>query len=162
MYPPAKCGKTTNMEILKYPDEKLRIKTKSITEVTPELLITATEMYKVMREARGIGLAAPQVGLDISLIVLEDSGSPLILFNPIILHRSKDLEYAAESCLSFPDVYRIIKRPLEVTVKYRSEHNKMKYAVLKGIQARCIIHEVDHLMGRLFIDLEEKKETIKL
>lgn len=109
-----------------------------------------------MREAKGIGLAATQVGLDISLIVLEDSGSPLILFNPTIIHRSKTLEYAAEGCLSFPDVYRIIKRPLEVTIKYRSEHNKMKYAVLKDLQARCLIHEVEHLQGKLFIDIEEK------
>lgn len=144
------------MDILKYPDEHLRTKTKSVEYVTPELFDTALEMYRVMREAKGIGLAATQVGLDISLIVLEDDGTPLILFNPLILHRSKELEYAAEGCLSFPDVYRIIKRPLEVTIKYRSEHNKMKYAVLKGLQARCLIHEVDHLNGKLMIDYETK------
>lgn len=144
------------MEILQYPDDRLRIKTKAVDEVTPELIAIAYDMYKVMREANGIGLAATQVGLDISLIVLEDSGSPLIFFNPTILHRSKDLIYAAEGCLSFKDVFRIIKRPAEVTVKFRNEHNKMRYALLKGIQARALIHEVDHLHGKLMIDYEEK------
>ncbi len=65
--------------ILQYPNDHLKIKTKSIEVVTPELVETANEMYKVMREAGGVGLAANQVGLDISLLVLEDNGSPLII-----------------------------------------------------------------------------------
>jgi len=144
------------MQLITHPNDKLRIKTKPVLEVTPELVDTALEMYELMKAERGIGLSAPQVGLDISLIVIEDNGSPMILFNPVILNRSKDTEYTAEGCLSFPDVWRIIKRPKEVTVKYRSIHGKMQYAVLKGIQARCLIHEVDHLLGKLFIDLDEK------
>lgn len=147
------------MKILQYPDDHLRTKTKSVESITPELIDVANEMYKVMRAANGIGLAATQVGLDISLIVLEDSGGPLILFNPVILQRSKDNEYDQEGCLSFPNVFRLIKRPKEVTVKYRSTNGKMQYAVLKGLQARCLIHEVEHLHGKLFIDLEIKDLT---
>lgn len=144
------------MNILTYPDDHLRKKTTAISKVTPELLAIANEMYQVMRANNGIGLAANQVGLDISLIVLEDEGKPLIMFNPVILKRSPDQEYSQEGCLSFPGVFRLIKRPKEVTVKYRNVDNQMSYAVLKGLQARCLIHEYDHLFAKLMIDYEEK------
>ncbi len=143
------------MEILSYPNDHLRTKTRAAA-VTPETLGQANEMYRLMRENAGIGLAANQVGLDISLIVLENNGGPLVLFNPVILKKSKELEYSKEGCLSFPDTFRLIKRPLEVTVKYRDIYGKMQYMVLKGLQARALVHEVDHLFGKLFIDLEEK------
>ena len=146
------------MKILEYPDEHLRTKTKAVDRVTPELVEIAKEMYKVMREANGIGLAAPQVGLDISLIVLEDHGYMLAMFNPVILKRSSDQEYGPEGCLSFPGITRIIKRPKEVTVKYRDEYGKMQYIVLTGLQARCMVHEFDHLFSRLFIDLEDRHD----
>lgn len=145
------------MEILQYPNDHLRTKTKSVMVVTPDLIATANQMYKVMIEAGGIGLAANQVGLDISLIVLEDEGKPIILFNPTIIQQSKDSEYNQEGCLSFPNVFRLIKRPKDVAVKYRNIHNKMEYAVFIGLSARALTHEVDHLRGKLFIDLDEKK-----
>lgn len=148
------------MEILKYPNDHLRTTTKAVDKITPELIQTAEEMYRVMREANGIGLAANQVGLDISLIVLEDDGKMLALFNPTILQRSARLEYSAEGCLSFPEVLRIIKRPTEVTVKYRDTNNKMQYRVLRGLQARAMVHEYEHLQGKLFIDLEERQENV--
>lgn len=147
------------MTILTYPDDHLRTKTKPVEKVTPDLVEQAKEMYKVMIAANGIGLAGNQVGLDISVIVLEDDGKPLILFNPMILHRSKDQEYTGEGCLSFPGVFRLLKRPKDVTVKYRDENNKMQYAVLKGIKARVLIHEYEHLSGKLFIDLPEKEQA---
>lgn len=144
------------LTILQYPNDHLRTKTKAVERVTPELLALANEMYTIMRQNNGIGLAAPQVGLDISLIVLEDGGKPLIMFNPQILKKSSEQEYGPEGCLSFNGITRIIKRPKEVTIKYRDNHGKMQYAVLKGLQARCSLHEAQHLIGVLFIDLEEK------
>lgn len=144
------------MELLQYPNYNLRITTKAVEKVTPELVEIAKEMYKLMYAANGLGLAAPQVGLDISLIILEDQGKPLIIFNPIILKRSKEQEYDSEGCLSFNGVFRLIKRPLEVTAKYRDVTGKMQYQVFKGLQARVFIHEYDHLFGKLMIDYEEK------
>lgn len=144
------------MKILQYPSDNLRISTKAVEKVTPELVEIAKEMYTTMREAEGIGLAANQVGLDISLIVLADNGKPLIIFNPIILKRSKEQEYSSEGCLSFIGIFRLIKRPLEVTAKYRDMTGKMQYQVFKGLQARAFIHEYDHLFGKLMIDYEEK------
>lgn len=147
------------MKILEYPDDHLRVKTKAVLDVTPEMAATAQEMYKVMREARGVGLAATQVGLDISLLILEDGGKPLIMFNPVILKRATKTEYSSEGCLSFPGVIRIIRRPVEVTVKYRDENNRMQYQVLRGLQARAMVHEYEHLFGKLFIDHEERQKS---
>lgn len=146
------------MQILEYPHDSLRQKTKAVDKITPELVEIAKEMYSTMKAAGGIGLAANQVGLDISLIVLEDNGKPLILFNPTILKRSPRSEYSSEACLSFPNVIRMIKRTTEVTVKYRDETGRMQYLVLRGLQARCIEHEYDHLQGKTFLDLEQRKE----
>lgn len=144
------------MEILNYPNDILTKQCVAVEKVTPELVDTAKEMYTIMRRNNGIGLAAPQVGLSIRLIVLEDNGKPLIMFNPQILKQSKETEYGNEGCLSFPGVFRNLKRAKEVTVKYRDEHNKMKYLVLNGIQARCVLHETDHIQGRLYTYYEEK------
>lgn len=144
------------MKILEYPDDFLRVKTKPVQAVTPELVEIANEMYKTMIAANGLGLAATQVGLDVSMLVLEDNGKMLAMFNPVILKRGKELQNGAEGCLSFPGVFRMIKRPTEVTVKYRDINNRMQYQVLKGMQARALIHEYDHLFGKLMIDIEEK------
>lgn len=140
------------MEILIHPNSHLRTKTKAVDKVTPELATTAKEMYKVMREANGIGLAGNQVGLDISIIVLENEGKPLILFNPVILKRSPKLEAGPEGCLSFPGIIKTIKRSTEVTIRYRDENNKMQYRVLRNLQARALIHEFEHLQGKLLED----------
>lgn len=145
------------MQILAYPNDILRQKTKAVSEVTPELVEIANQMYKVMRGSNGIGLAAPQVGLEISLIVLENDGESLALFNPVILDKSGPQEYGNEGCLSFIGIIRNIKRPKQVKVKFRNIHNKMEYKVLTGLKARCLIHEWEHLLGRLFIDHDEKK-----
>lgn len=144
------------MQILEYPNDLLRIKTKPVPKVTPEMVETAETMYKVMREANGIGLAATQVGLDYSFLVLEDNGQGLYMWNPVILQRSPRTEYSSEGCLSFPGVIRIIQRPTEVTVKYRDKNNKMQYIVLRGLQARAMVHEYEHLFGKLFIDYTER------
>ncbi len=147
------------MVILTYPHDSLRKKAVAVEKVTLELVDIANEMYKLMKEANGIGLAAPQVGLDIRLIVIEDSGQPCIMFNPVILKRSTDVEYKGEGCLSFPGVSRLIKRPKEVIVKYRDERGKMQHAVFNGLQARCVCHEIEHLDGKLLIDHEEKNKA---
>jgi peptide deformylase len=144
------------MKLITYPDDKLRIKCQPVLKVTAELAKTAKEMYEVMIAEKGVGLSAPQVGLDFRLIVLDDHGSPVYMFNPVVLKKSTEQQVGGEGCLSFPDMFRIIKRPLEVIVKYRDINNKMRHEVYKGLLARAILHEIDHLNGVLFIDHEEK------
>ena len=146
------------MNILKYPDDLLRVETKAVQTVTPELLNIANEMYKTMKEAGGIGLAANQVGLDISLIVLEDDGKPLVMFNPKIVLYSKETEIKYEGCLSFSQRVCKVKRSTSVKAKFRNIHNKMEYREFSGLKARALAHELDHLSGVLVIDYRGKYE----
>src|SRR5665213_394786 len=127
------------MKILEYPDDKLRVTTKAVEEVTPELAAIAKEMYTVMKAANGVGLSAPQVGLDIRLIVLDDKGSPLYMFNPKVLMESKDKHSDNEACLSFPNMSKKIPRAYEVTVKFRDINNSRQFRKVKGILARAVL-----------------------
>lgn len=147
------------MKILQYPNDHLRTTTKAVDKVTPELVEIAKEMYKVMSEASGLGLASTQVGLDMSLLVLEDEGKMLALFNPMILKKSKDVISDWEGCLSFTGQFYKLKRPKEITAKYRDINNKMQYRTFVGMQARALIHEYEHLKGILFIDQSEKEKN---
>ncbi len=146
------------MEIIKYPDDLLRVECNAVEKVTPELVNTANEMYKTMREANGIGLAANQCGLDISLIVLEDDGKALVCFNPKIVEYSTDKEIKYEGCLSFSPKVCKVQRSLSIKVKFRNIHNKMEYKELSGLKARAFQHECDHLRGILLIDYRGKYE----
>lgn len=142
------------MDILKYPHDNLRVIAKSVEKIMPEFRETAKEMYKTMKEAGGIGLAATQVGLDISLLVLEDSGKSLVMFNPKTLKQSFEKEVDREGCLSFPGEFIKVRRALHVDVKYRDINGKMQFKKLSGLQARAYLHEADHLQGKLMIDHE--------
>ncbi len=141
------------MVILQYPDPSLRTVCKAVEKVTPELQATAKEMYKVMLENSGIGLAANQVGLDITLLVLNNNGEPLYMFNPKTMKQSADKRSETESCLSFIGQFESIKRSIEVTVKYRDINNKMQFVTLRNLAARAYLHEADHLRGVVFTDL---------
>lgn len=143
------------MTIISYPNECLKVTTKAVHKITPELAQIAKDMYKLMCEAGGIGLASPQVGLDIKLFVLDDNGEPIYLFNPTILEKSKDTVQTDEQCLSFGDKTVRVKRAKEVTMKYRDINNKMQYRVFTGILAVAAQHEYDHLQGRTFDYYEE-------
>lgn len=143
------------MKILTYPNDALLVKCKAVDKITDELKATAQEMYKTMLAADGIGLAAPQVGLDIRLLVLEDGGKPLYMFNPLIMKKSKEMQYETEGCLSFPDEWKKIKRCAQVHVRFRNINGKMTYRVLTGMLAIAAQHEIDHLNGKLFNEYEE-------
>lgn len=140
------------MNILKYPDDKLRVKCIPVDKVTPELVELGREMYKVMKENGGIGLAANQVGLDIRLVVMNDNGNPLLMFNPVVVKQSTNKIRDKEACLSFPGEVIECARPAEVSVKFRNIHNKMEYRQFEGIMARCVLHETEHLQGILLVD----------
>jgi peptide deformylase len=144
------------MEIIMYPDARLKVICKSVEKVTPELAAIAKEMFETMIQAQGIGLSANQVGLDIRLVVLRNNGLPLYMFNPKIIQASKDKHIDNESCLSFGPMIKKIPRAYEVVVKYRDINNARQHIKLTGLMARCIMHEINHLDGILLSDLEEK------
>ena len=123
------------------------------------------EMIRVCRKSHGIGLAAPQVGLNIRLVIinLEAYGvKPFPLINPEITKTSANKVEAEEGCLSIPGIYGVIKRPEKVDVRAQTPEGKTIEFKADGLLARVAQHEVDHINGVLFIDHLSKKERDEL
>jgi peptide deformylase len=141
------------LKIVKVPAPILLSKTSLVKEITPEILKLVKDMIETCRKAKGIGLAAPQVGHSIRLCIinLEHLGlPPFALINPKIIKTSWRKVELEEGCLSIPEVFGIVKRPNKVTVKaLNAEGDETKFQA-DGILARVIQHELDHLDGVLF------------
>lgn len=118
-------------------------------------------MIRLMQTFRGVGLAANQVGLlkRVFVIKLKDSEEPFAVFNPVVLSESKELQDSEEGCLSFPELFLGVKRPKEIEVSYVDKLGKECTMKLSGIDARCFLHELDHLNGVVFT---EKVSSMKL
>lgn len=155
------------MEVVKYPDPVLRRGGKPITVFDAALRETAQAMLDTMYTYKGVGLAAPQVGLELSLLVLNPSGDPgdrrdeMALVNPRIASR-KHLEFGEEGCLSFPGIYAEIERHRDVVVRYQDLEGKEHEAAIEGFLARIVQHELDHLQGVLFIDRMSPADRIRV
>ncbi len=138
-------------------DEVLRTPARRIGKVDDAVRALARDMLVSMYAARGIGLAAPQIGVHQQLLVidleLEDPSSPpLVLVNPEITGVGGTICTYEEGCLSIPGVYLDVVRPSVVEVGYRDEMGRPKKLKADGLMARCIQHEMDHLNGVLFVD----------
>ena len=141
--------------IRKYPDPVLREVAREVTDVSDELCRLSEDMVETMRSARGIGLAANQVGFSVRLICvdpgLEKEDAPLILINPVITELGSD-EAAEEGCLSLPGYYETVKRAKQVSVKAVTLEGKEFSIECEGLLARAFQHEIDHLNGILLVD----------
>ena len=145
------------LPIYLYGQKVLRKRATEVAKVTPKLAKLADDMLETMYKSAGIGLAAPQVGQSIRLIVVDVAGEeeekkPLFLFNPVVSIKNGKCS-AEEGCLSVPGVWADVERPETITVESLGKDGKPQ--VLKnidGILARCIQHEIDHLDGVLFVD----------
>ncbi|NLO23085.1 MAG: peptide deformylase [Fibrobacter sp.] len=158
-----------SLEIKIYGDEVLRKVCKPVEEITPELVNLAKKMLEAMYEAPGIGLAAPQIGKDIRLVVIDithpdetDEREPHIMFNPSWEpEESSELVAYEEGCLSIPDVFCNVERPSTIKVRYTDEHGEaQEMRGVEGLLARCVQHEVDHLDGVLFVDKISQSDRI--
>lgn len=145
------------MRIVKYPHPTLRHKSKPLRKVDRELMTIVRQMFDLMYEHRGVGLAANQVDLPYRLFILnpdnEESGrdGELVFINPVITQR-KGMVEQEEGCLSFPEIYAPVRRPEKVTVTaYNLAGQEVTYH-LDGLLARAVQHESDHLDGVVFID----------
>ncbi len=153
------------LEIFKLGSSTLRTNAKRISKVDKDIRILAKEMLQSMYSAKGIGLAAPQVGISKELLVIdinfEDSAAePLILINPEITAFGSTLNSYEEGCLSIPGVYLNVVRPSTIKLKFRDEMGRPRKMNADGLLARCIQHEVDHLRGVLFVDRVNSKEDL--
>jgi peptide deformylase len=111
-----------------------------------------SEMVKTMRINRGIGLAAPQVGINKRVAVIDIGDKKLLqMVNPVVL-QTKGSDSMEEGCLSIPNTYVNVKRAKWVQVEYLDEHGKKQVLEAEGLLARAILHEIDHLKGRLIAD----------
>ncbi len=110
------------------------------------------DMAKTMKEKDGVGLAAPQIGQNIRLIVINTKDGAVCMINPEITKKSLTKEWGEEGCLSVPDVFGKVKRNKKIICKYLDKTGKEKKIEAQGLMARVIQHEIDHLDGVLFID----------
>lgn len=136
---------------------QLRTPARRISKVDEEIRDLARDMLRSMYSARGIGLAAPQVGVHKQLLVIdldleEAATPPMVLINPEITASGASLNTYEEGCLSIPKVYLDVVRPSTVEVSYRDELGRPRRLKADGLLARCIQHEMDHLNGVLFVD----------
>lgn len=140
-------------EIKKYGEECLVKKSVPVEAVTDEILEILENMVETMHEANGVGLAAPQVGINKRFFVI-DIGDGVVrkIINPEILESSEEVTESDEGCLSVPGIYRKVKRAYEIKVRYMNEAGEIKEETINGFLAKAFQHEFDHLSGTLFIE----------
>lgn len=148
------------LQLRVHPNNILRQKCREVSRVTPRHKKLAASMHMHMKQWKGYGLAAPQVGRDINLIVVNTMGSgegerKLTMYNPVIIKRSNNIVEFNEGCLSFPDKFIQIERPETVRVAYIGSDGEKMIETFTNLTARVIQHEIDHLRGILFIDLDK-------
>lgn len=146
------------LDIVKLGEDILRQKAEPVAEVNDEIRKLAEDMFETMIEADGVGLAGPQVGKNLRMFVLiADDEVRRVFINPQIIKTSEELGDYDEGCLSIPQVYETIRRPVRVTVQALNENGKPFTLDADGLLARIIQHEYDHLDGIVFIDRGDKE-----
>lgn len=159
------------LSIVRYPEPVLRAKCRPVSQVTPEIRKLADDMIETMRDANGVGLAAPQVAVDVQLAVIDCSHNPdcitflkvngqpaeMVKHMPVVfmnpqLQLGSAKETAEEGCLSFPGLRGDIRRSETITVTFMNLKGETETWETDGLLARAFQHEIDHLNGVLFID----------
>ncbi|MBK5240722.1 peptide deformylase [Clostridium sp.] len=134
-----------------YGDDILRKKSKIVDEISPRILLLIKDMKETMYNSKGVGLAAPQVGILKRIAVIDVGDGPIVIINPEISEMIGS-QIDSEGCLSIPGKQENVERPLNVTVKALNEEGKEIVIRGEGLLARALCHEIDHLDGILFID----------
>ncbi len=155
----------TKLDIVTLPDPILRQKTRPVTQFDDDLQVLIDDMIETMREANGVGLAAPQIGRSLQLTVIEslpkedDEGNEIpnsrqlfVIANPRIVWESRELVDGIEGCLSIPGYLGEVERCQAIRVRAQDRHGKKIKLKLNGWTARIFQHEIDHLQGVLYID----------
>jgi len=145
------------LPIIIAPDRRLKLKCKPVDRVDDAIATLMTDMLETMYAAPGIGLAAPQVGVPTRVIVIDNAGrdelsAPIKMANPELISVSEELWIHEEGCLSLPEYYADVERPLHIHMRYLDENNQTQELEADELLATCIQHEIDHLSGTLFVD----------
>ncbi|MCG7640311.1 MULTISPECIES: peptide deformylase [Alteromonas] len=142
------------LDVLSFPDERLRTVAKPVEEVNDEIKQLVSDMFETMKDENGIGLAATQVNRHVQVVVMdvsEDQNEPRVFINPEIIRRDGST-ISEEGCLSVPGNYAKVERAESITVKALDQNGESFELDAEGLLAICIQHELDHLKGKLFID----------
>ena len=145
------------LPILLHPDPRLKKVCDPVAAVGDELRALIGDMLATMYDAPGVGLAAPQVGVNSRLLVMdcarsEEAPQPMALINPEITWASEEGNTHEEGCLSIPDIFGDVTRPASVRVRFLDRNGVSQEREFDGMGATCVQHEIDHLNGKLFID----------
>ena len=147
------------LNIVKVGDDVLRKKCRPVEEITPKIIQLLDDMAETMRDANGVGLAAPQVGILRRIVVIEvEEGNLIELINPKIIAYAGEQD-GTEGCLSVPGKWGMVKRPMHVTVRATNRLGEEFDLNGSELLARAICHELDHLDGKLYIDVARNIET---
>ena len=145
--------------ILIAPDPKLKAVAKDVVQVDDDIRKLSDDMLETMYEAKGVGLAAVQIGVPLRLLVMDvdqndqdDTKKPWVVVNPKIVWESEEWAVGEEGCLSVPDIWEEVERPAKVRVEYLDRDGQAQTIEADGMLAVCLQHEIDHLGGTLFID----------
>lgn len=154
------------LSILRYPDPRLLTVAKPVDEVDDRVRGLVDDMLETMYEADGVGLAATQVDVHLRVVVIDTSDSrdqPMVLINPEIVERSDEMTLGEEGCLSVPTIYDRVERHARVTVRALGRDGQRVEHRVDGLTAVCVQHELDHLVGKVFVDYLSplKRERIR-
>ena len=138
-------------KITEYPDEVLGTVGKPVTDFNTDLAELCADMFETMYDAEGVGLAAPQIGLNLRLFVMDCDGVKLIAANPEIVHTEGE-QSGHEGCLSVGKVPAVVVRPMKAKLRAQDEKGEWFERDAEGYAARAFMHETDHCDGKLFID----------
>tara|TARA_Y100001968_G_scaffold328294_1_gene375169 strand:+ start:2277 stop:2894 length:618 start_codon:yes stop_codon:yes gene_type:complete len=154
------------LEIYMLGNKVLRTPATRISKVDSSIRELAKKMLTSMYSAKGIGLAAPQVGIDKRVLVIDldienPATPPHVFINPEIISSSASIDTYEEGCLSIPGVYLDVIRPSSIKISFRDEMGRPKKMNADGLLGRCIQHEIDHLNGILFVDRVTEQDNLK-
>ena len=145
----------TLRKVLYLPDARLRQVSVEVTTFDTALQTLIDDMFETMYHTRGVGLAAAQIGVNLRISVIDvsrDKSQQLVIINPVIIDSIGEVDYQ-EGCLSVPGVYDTVKRAQTVTVRALDRHGVSFELTASDLLAECIQHEIDHMDGKLFIDM---------
>ncbi len=154
------------LHILRYPDPRLHTVAKPVGQVDARIRQLVDDMLETMYDADGVGLAATQVDVHERLIVMDTSDArddPRVLINPELVAASEEMTFTDEGCLSVPATYDKVQRHAVVTVRSLDRHGQPQEFEAQGLLAVCVQHEMDHLMGKVFVEYlsQLKRDRIK-
>ena len=136
-------------EVIKAPAKVLSTKTKEVEVIDETIIELLDDMYDTMVEHDGVGIAAPQINVGLRVAIVELGEDILEMINPVVLETRGEAE-DVEGCLSFPELFGLVKRPTYVKIEAADREGRIYELEAEDFEARCILHEIDHLDGVLF------------